>query len=158
VDGSALVTLLATPFVTKFNGVLDAAVITGAVHDAVFSGAVAKAPPGADAAAWGVIATFLGPWAGMRLSGAPWSQPRLEFGGHNYVWGSNYGTWFSYSKAARDKLETTDYQWSAPAEWFAELYAIHWYRKKPASAAIPPVIAAFLPGGTGAGDPSAQKP
>ena len=158
VDGGALVTLLAAPFIAKFRGVLDEAEITDLVKGAVFNGSIAAAPPDGNPAAWGEIAKFLGPWAAMRASSAPWSKPRLYFGGRNYVWSSNYGTWYSYSKAVRDKLETTDYQWSAPAEWFAELYAIYWYRKKPPPAAIPPAMAAFLPGGSGAGDPNAQKP
>jgi hypothetical protein len=158
VDGGALVTRLAAPFIAKLKGVLDETIITDAVHSAVFKGAVGTAPPDADAAAWSEISKFLGPWAAMRSSGAPWASPRLSLGDRGYVWSSNYGTWYSYSKAARDKLEATSYQWSAPAEWFAELYAIYWYKKKPPPSTIPPAMTAFLPGGSGAGDPDMQKP
>ena len=89
---------------------------------------------------------------------SPWTQPNPSFGGRNFVWGVNYNTWFSYTGAERTKLETTSYQWSAPAEWFAELYASYWYQKKAPPTTIPPAMAAYLPGGSGAGDPSAQKP
>jgi hypothetical protein len=52
-----------------------------------------------------------------------------DFGGRGYSFGSD-SKWHSYSRAVRATTKVTDYQWTAPAEWFAELYAMTWYLKR----------------------------
>ena len=65
------------------------------------------------------------------------------------------GAWRSSLSSEHAALKVTDYQWSAPAEWFAELYAICWYRKRPAPGSVHAKIRAYLPqeGGGGPGAP-----
>ena len=58
---------------------------------------------------------------------SPWyklDDGGVDIGGRHYQ--VSYGTtWVSYLKAARDKKVST-YQWRAPGEWFAEVYATYY--------------------------------
>ena len=57
----------------------------------------------------------------------PWKKVR-NIG--DVVYHKSGGKWRTYSLAARNNQFVRDYQWNAPAEWFAELYAISWLTKK----------------------------
>jgi hypothetical protein len=55
--------------------------------------------------------------------------------------------WWSYSLAERESTSVRNYQWRAPGEWFAELYAYSWFRKEEPPAAIGADIRSYLYGG-----------
>jgi hypothetical protein len=38
-------------------------------------------------------------------------------------------SWWRYDSGARKSTYVTNYQWRAPGEWFAELYAFSWLKK-----------------------------
>jgi len=39
------------------------------------------------------------------------------------------GDWYSYALSARAATGISDYQWRAPGEWFAEIYALYYLGK-----------------------------
>jgi hypothetical protein len=55
--------------------------------------------------------------------------------------------WWRYSSADRQGTFVSDYQWRAPGEWFAELYAISWFKKVEPPGAVAQVLRPFLFGG-----------
>jgi hypothetical protein len=55
--------------------------------------------------------------------------------------------WWSYSVAEREAATVRPYQWRAPGEWFAELYAYSWFRKEDPPAAIGKKVRSYLYGG-----------
>jgi hypothetical protein len=63
----------------------------------------------------------------------PWDSP-VPVGTRAYHEGYG-GDWFSYLVASRDK-GVSNYQWRAPPEWFAELYAYYHMTKKDVPASV----------------------
>lgn len=55
--------------------------------------------------------------------------------------------WWRYDKGARADTRVTDYQWRAPGEWFAELYAISWFKKVEPPSAVANEVRPYLFGG-----------
>ncbi len=55
--------------------------------------------------------------------------------------------WWAYSGADRATTSVSKYQWRAPAEWFAELYAFSWYAKVEPPATVLPAIRQYMYGG-----------
>lgn len=103
-----------------------------------------------DAAAWKTFEKFLGRCANVLSE---------DFDGRGYAIGT--GGWHSYSRAVRTKTQVTDYQWTAPAEWFAELYAMTWYAKRDPPSDVHPKVKQYLyssqSGGAGAGAPATAQ-
>ncbi len=58
----------------------------------------------------------------------------------------NNKLWWRYS--ARAATNVSDYQWRAPAEWFAEIYAISWFRKVEPPSPVPQELRSYLFGGS----------
>ena len=85
----------------------------------------------------------------------PWIGDPVSYNGRSYVWGkwADGSPWFSYLPSARDQMHITPYQWSAPREWFAELYALCWHKNEPAPSFVHEKVQAFMPGGSAAATP-----
>jgi hypothetical protein len=132
------------------------AVLGGAVKEvtlaALTTGKVDTAPSGVDPGALKKLQDYLAPWIKARKAGA--YTATHEFGGRNYF-ARGGESWLSYLSSARASLRVTDYQWSAPAEWFAELYAICWYKGEPAPAGVHQSVRAYMPQKNGGGGPGA---
>ncbi|MGH7043856.1 MAG: hypothetical protein ACREFY_17250 [Acetobacteraceae bacterium] len=64
---------------------------------------------------------------------SPWDHP-VPAGDRAYHEGYG-GSWFSYLMSARSK-GVSNYQWRAPPEWFAELYAYYHMTKKDVPASV----------------------
>jgi hypothetical protein len=60
---------------------------------------------------------------------------------------SGSSTWWRYGAADRTGTYVTDYQWRAPGEWFAELYAITWFAKKEPPNGVAGAVRTYLYGG-----------
>jgi hypothetical protein len=103
-----------------------------------------------DDAAWKAFEKFLGRCANFK---------EASFDGRGYAlpFGVDHG-WHSYSRAVRDSTQVTNYQWTAPPEWFAELYAMTWYAKRDPPASVDAQVKQYLysskSGGTGPGVPA----
>jgi hypothetical protein len=55
--------------------------------------------------------------------------------------------WWSYQPGAREKLSVRNYQWRAPGEWFADLYAVSWYKKVEPPTGVANAVRPYLFGG-----------
>jgi hypothetical protein len=68
----------------------------------------------------------------IRAAASPWSNgavaKQIAIGGRVYQESYNPDTWFSYDLGARSQ-GISGYQFRAPWEWFAELYAAHFSNK-----------------------------
>ena len=95
--------------------------------------------------------TKLKKWLDLRT--ATWQSPvDMEQEKRTYLF--NSGNFYSYATAEKAALHVSNYQWSAPGEWFAELYAICWYKHGPPPSAVPAALLPYLPQkGGGAGAP-----
>ena len=131
------------------NG-LPASTVLEVVSAALADGKQA-APDGVGKDSLTGLYAYLAPWIAMRNSSN--FTPTQAMKGREYFYRG--GAWRSYLSSEHAALKVTDYQWSAPAEWFAELYAICWYRKRPAPGSVHAKIRAYLPqeGGGGPGAP-----
>jgi hypothetical protein len=106
---------------------------------------------------WALLKPLLRQCASRRNDQWPWGSPH-DIGGRAYH-ESYAGQWVSYDMAARAKpITVRDYQWRAPGEFFAELYAYGYYNSTPPPNGIDPAITAYLFGGKAAssGAPSAS--
>jgi hypothetical protein len=56
--------------------------------------------------------------------------------------------WWSYSGADRGSTFVSNYQWRAPGEWFAELYAVTWLRKVEPPGGVGKDVRPYLFGGS----------
>jgi hypothetical protein len=136
---------------------IDDKQLAGLVEGAL-SGAGVKRPDKMSDAAWAVLQPLLNLCATRRSDSStwPWSAPH-DIGGRTYH-EAYKDEWWSYETAVRAKgLTVRDYQWRAPGEWFAELYAYSYYNSKPPPGGVDAAIAAYMYGGksSGAGAPSA---
>lgn len=134
----AAATAVAVPAIAKAD-------LLGPVRQFLLNGKLqkpvsAQAPMGNLLAHWDAIEGALARYRTMTLATTknPWETPVEVAGGRCYHEGYP-GRWFSYAKAERDGQEISKYQWRAPGEWFAELYAWYWFEsdplKRPARAA-----------------------
>jgi hypothetical protein len=73
----------------------------------------------------------LGPGKGAVLNNRSYHQA--------YDW-----LWVSYNPAARAGTEVRAYQFRAPGEWFAELYAYTWYNEKKAPTGVDKTVAKYM--------------
>jgi hypothetical protein len=70
---------------------------------------------------------------GLNTAAKPWNKGKahaqaVEVGGRVYQEAYD-NNWYSYGLADRAATGLTTYQWRAPGEWFAELYALYYLNK-----------------------------
>jgi len=70
---------------------------------------------------------------GVYTAAKPWNKGKahadaVEFGGRVYQEAYD-NDWYSYALADRATTGVTKYQWRAPGEWFAEIYALYYLNK-----------------------------
>jgi hypothetical protein len=135
---------------------LDDGVLSKAVADAL-GGSVSR-PDGMSDPDWGVLKPLLDLCVSRRNTAWPWGSANAhDINGRTYHEAYS-GKWWSYETAVRAKaLTVRDYQWRAPGEWFAELYAFSFYNEKPPPGGVDAALSAYMYGGSAAGD-SAPKP
>ncbi|MET0429673.1 MAG: hypothetical protein ABW026_14405 [Microvirga sp.] len=119
---------------------VDDAKLLAAIETALGAGTVTQ-PADIGDEEWAVI----GPWlVGHCLPPRETAQP--YFNPNPVVVGSRVYTqsgsdWWSYVHASRTATFVNCYQWRTPAEWFAEVYAITWLKKKKPPSAVPAAVA-----------------
>jgi hypothetical protein len=129
-----------------------------AAQAALIHGADAPAPDGVDPALWAEVAGHFHPWAEMHARSYPWVGDPVSYKDRSYVFGKWAGAqWFSYLPSARSQMHITNYQWSSPREWFAELYALCWHKNEPAPSFVHEKVQAFMPGGAAAAAAAPKK-
>lgn len=92
-----------------------------------------KARDGIDAKVWETRRVAAVTWCRqIRARNSPWDKgavcKQIAIGGRVYQESYDDGTWYSYALAARAQ-GISGYQFRAPWEWFAELYAAHFSNK-----------------------------
>lgn len=80
----------------------------------------------------------------MLASKKPWRNQPPAIGGRVYQQSYSDGRWASYALSERGATEVNSYQWRAPGEWFAEIYAITWLSKKKPPGGVAPAVAKFM--------------
>jgi hypothetical protein len=117
------------------RGVAEADVVKQAVVTKINSGRDDR-PADMTDPNWTKLSALLAKCAKDRF----WFEP---FGTRGYGFGSD-GNWYSYSWSARQQMRVSNYQWTAPGEWFAELYAVSWYLKKEPPAQVDAKVRAYM--------------
>ncbi len=80
----------------------------------------------------------------IRVGKTPWKKEQTVTIGERSYHESYPGKWVSYLAASRSGMEEVrDYQWRAPGEWFAELYAWTWMRQEVAPG-VDKKVAAYM--------------
>ena len=94
---------------------------------------------------WAKIEPQLTKVASIRAEKSPWeTEPPVLI--DNRACHQSYdrdGAWVSYDPAARSSM-VRNYQFRAPGEWFADLYAWSWYAKKPPPGAVDKDVAKYM--------------
>ncbi|MGE0386803.1 MAG: hypothetical protein AB7Q97_18920 [Gammaproteobacteria bacterium] len=80
----------------------------------------------------------------MRDSAQPYFSDTPVALGDRVFTESSPGYWWSYSKSARASTKVNLYQWRSPPEWFAEVYAISWLKKKKPPKAVDAAAAEYM--------------
>lgn len=110
---------------------------------AALSGTTPTAPDGAADSDWQKVLGFLADYP-QKVIGSynPWFKEPVDVSGRAYI--QSYSSrWNSYEVAARAPTKVNNYQWRAPGEWFAEVYAISWLSKKKPPGAVDAAIAEY---------------
>ncbi len=79
----------------------------------------------------------------IRRSRKPWFEPQPVVIGDRVYQEAYKDKWWSYAAKERATTKVNDYQWRAPGEWFAEVYAISWLSKKKPPSGVHAVIAGY---------------
>lgn len=104
---------------------------------------------------WAVIETFLDLCNTRRSDQWPWGNRQHHDSGGRCYHEAYPGDWVSYDTAVRGrKITVRDYQWRAPGEFFAELYAYSYFNAKEPPNGVEPALAAYMYGGKAAAPPT----
>lgn len=135
----------------KGNAVkIDDKELNGLIEDAL-SGKVPKRPGKMSEADWKMLQGTLNDCSKRGVKNNPWETPH-DIGGRCYH-EAYAGTWLSFAKASHDKkIWVSKYQWRAPGEFFAELYAYTFFHSQQPPNGVDPTIAQYMYGGKAASD------
>lgn len=116
-----------------------------AIHTAVTAGTTNK-PDNIEQGDWTKILKFLVDYClPIRAASKPWFKAsKVVVNGKVYQEAYSDGRWYSYSHSAIAATKVNDYQWRAPGEWFAEVYAISWLKKKKPPSGVDAKAAALM--------------
>lgn len=158
---------VATAYIDDFHAregktvTIDEKALRRFVEKALESGKLER-PRGVDENGWKTLGpqlAALGARCASRRSNAPawpWKFP-YDIGGRAYH-EAYPDEWWSFVTAARSGMTVRDYQWRAPGEWFAELYAYTWLNSKPAPGSLDTDLTGyFYGGGKAAATPPANR-
>ena len=117
--------------------------LLAAIKTALSAGTTAK-PAKIEQPDWEKVADFLtNKVLKCRAANQPWYRGAPVVGGRVYQEAYG-GQWWSYDDAAKAATKVNGYQWRAPGEWFAEVYAITWMKKKKPPAGVDSAAAIFM--------------
>ena len=142
----------------KLSKPLDDRALATAVNGAL--GGQVNRPNGMTDPDWAKLKVTLDICFSRRAGSAawPWSAKSAhDINGRTYHEAYS-GEWYSYETAIRAKaLTVRDYQWRAPGEWFAELYAFSFYNKKKPPSGVDSALVAYMFGGSAADKSEPKK-
>lgn len=104
-------------------------------------------PQGCGPLQWRTLKKYTDIAKAVSFKADPWfnaSPSAVKIGKRVYLQAYE-STWCSYDVGERAKIEVRNYQWRAPGEWFAEIYAVSWIAKKVTPSNVPRELAEYLP-------------
>lgn len=126
------------------TGAVTDPILTAVIKTALEAGTTAK-PDTIGNPDWQAIIPFLtDKCLPIRTDNSPWFETTQIVIGERVYQQAYASRWVSYAFAARAATRVNDYQWRAPGEWFAEIYAITWLKKKSPPTAIAPEAAEYM--------------
>jgi len=136
-----LVELKKTPGLSKDA---DEGALSAAIKAALASGDTSK-PDTIEQADWEKVVDFLTKKClPIRAANSPWFAGSQVVVGDRVYQQAYPKAWWSYEYGARASTKVNNYQWRAPGEWFAEIYAISWLKKKKPPSGVDASIAAYM--------------
>lgn len=117
-----------------------------AVSDSL-DGTKVTRPEGTSRTQWKTLQTYLRTARTVRADAKPWfngSITKYHIDGRVYLQ-SYKKSWSSFQASERRSQRVNDYQWRAPGEWFAEIYAICWMTNKEKPSGVGPALERWLP-------------
>jgi len=94
---------------------------------------------------WALVKAQLNRAVTIRAANWPWGSGKaVTLDGRAYHQAYQANTWVSYDPAARTGTEVRDYQFRAPGEWFAELYAYTWFKKVKAPGGVDKKVTKYM--------------
>jgi uncharacterized protein YoxC len=106
-------------------------------------------PEGLNRRQRGVLARYTTIADTIRDKNQPYFNTRITesaIGGRVYLQAyASSNRWFSYAVSDYGTQKVNDYQWRAPGEWFAEIYAICWIKNKQKPTGVGPKLERWLP-------------
>jgi hypothetical protein len=93
---------------------------------------------------WPLVKALLNQCVAIRSTNWPWGKGKAVVVDGRAYHESYPNQWVSYDSTARNGSEVRDYQWRAPGEWFAELYAYSWYKKEAPPSGIDKAVAKYM--------------
>ncbi len=132
------------------KALLRTALTKGAVQDpntkavSVTETQDSEKPGTMDPTEWGFVKAQLNKAVKIRSNNWPWGKGSTVTLDSRAYHESYDGEWVSYDPNARTGTEVRDYQFRAPAEWFAELYAYTWFKKTKPPASVDKTAAKYM--------------
>jgi hypothetical protein len=140
--------VLTTELISEVGNDLAAAtkILQDAVNAALTSSKI-EVPEALAATSHGkAIEKFLTRCRDLRADKTPWDRP-WEIGKSDRCYHESVaGQWVSYSNKSRtsSNMTVSKYQWRAPAEWFAELYAFTYMQQRKAPKGVDASAASYM--------------
>lgn len=93
---------------------------------------------------WQIVKAQLKRAVTIRSANWPWGSGKAVVLEGRAYHESYSGKWVSYDPTKRAGTEVRDYQFRAPGEWFAELYAYTWYNKVKAPSGVDKAVTKYM--------------
>jgi hypothetical protein len=119
-------------------------ILTQAINSTLDTGTIMQQPDGVPDDDWQKVVKFLADnCVKVRDAAQPYFKSTPVVTGDKVYTESSKGYWWSYASSARASTKVNNYQWRSPPEWFAEIYAITWLKKKKPPTGVDAAAAEF---------------
>jgi hypothetical protein len=144
VDSIAAVYLTELKKTPGLSTTVDEGALSTAIKAALSAGTTAKPDPIVQADWEKVVAFLTTKCLPIRSANSPWFKSTQVIVGDRVYQQAYSTTWVSYLHGARASTKVNNYQWRAPGEWFAEVYAISWLKKKKPPTGVDSAVADYM--------------
>ncbi len=124
---------------------IDDGILADAVNAGLASGTTTAKPDEVDQADWEKVVDFITDnCLPIRAAAKPWFASSQVVVNQRVYQEAYADQWWSYDPGARTTTKVNGYQWRAPGEWFAEIYAITWLKKKKPPSGVDQAAAEYM--------------
>lgn len=118
--------------------------VKAAITTALKDGTTAK-PDEIEQPDWEKVVDFLSKKClPIRSANSPWFKTNQVVVGGRVYQQAYSSQWVSYDHGSRASTRVNNYQWRAPGEWFAEVYAISWLKKKKPPSGVDSAVLPYM--------------